>query len=241
MSLNLDSLSSSQLREAVAIAEELERRRKRRKLFDYFPDAGPLRRELYLKHLEFFRAGSQYRERGFMAANRIGKSEGAGGYETVVHLTGLYPEWWEGRRWDRPIRAWAAGDTNETTRNIIQSKMLGPIEDMGTGLVPGDCLLETRRKPGFPDAIESAAVRHKSGGISVVQFKSYVQGRKSFQGTEQDLIWLDEEPPADIYGECLIRTMTTDGMIICTFTPLEGITDVVKSFLPGGQIPKGHS
>jgi len=38
--------------------------------------------------------------------------------------------------------------------------------------------------------------------------KSYDQGRESFQGTEQHVIWLDEEPPLPIYVEALTRTMT---------------------------------
>ena len=55
---------------------------------------------------------------------------------------------------------------------------------------------------------------------------------KSFQGTEKDFIWLDEEPEMAIYSESLIRTMTTDGMILCTFTPLLGVSEVVLSFMP---------
>jgi hypothetical protein len=36
---------------------------------------------------------------------------GIGGFETTLHLTGDYPEWWEGRRFDHPIEAWVAGET----------------------------------------------------------------------------------------------------------------------------------
>jgi phage terminase large subunit-like protein len=75
----------------------------------------------------------------------------------------------------------------------------------------------------------------------VLGVKSYQQGRRSFEGTEQDLIWLDEEPPLDIYTECLVRTMTTDGLVMLTFTPLEGMSEVVLSFLPGGRIPQDES
>jgi len=66
-----------------------------------FPSTGPLRRELYPKHLEFFRAGAAHKERAFIAGNRCGKTV-AGGYETTLHLTGLYPDWWEGRRFACP-------------------------------------------------------------------------------------------------------------------------------------------
>jgi phage terminase large subunit-like protein len=75
------------------------------------------------------------------------------------------------------------------------------------------------------------AVRHASGGLSTLGLKSYQQGRGAFEGTEQDLVWLDEEPPLDVYVECLVRTMTTGGLVMVTFTPLEGMSDVVTSFL----------
>src|SRR3954453_10339902 len=88
-----------------------------------YPDDGPLRRELYPKHLKFFAAGRTAQERCMMAANRVGKTFGVGGYETALHLTGLYPDWWEGHRFAAPIAAWAAGDTSETTRDIVQSAL----------------------------------------------------------------------------------------------------------------------
>ncbi len=43
----------------------------------------------------------------------------------------------------------------------------------------------------------------------------------------------------DVYGECLIRTATTDGIIFLTFTPLAGMSDVVMSFLPEMQTQDG--
>ena len=46
------------------------------------------------------------------------------------------------------------------------------------------------------------------------------------------MIWLDEEPPADVYDECLLRLMTTNGLMLCTFTPLLGLSDVAMRFLP---------
>jgi hypothetical protein len=87
-----------------AIAAEL---RRRQSLFrTLFPDIGPHRRELYAKHMEFFRAGAGSKERLFMAANRVGKTI-AGAYEATCHLTGLYPDWWEGKRFDKPTDGWA--------------------------------------------------------------------------------------------------------------------------------------
>jgi phage terminase large subunit-like protein len=220
----------------AAIEAEFERRA-RNKISQYYPNTGPLRRELYPKQIEFFRAGIEHRERLLLAGNRTGKTEGVGAYEVTCHLTGRYPDWWEGRRFEKPIKAWAAGDTSKTVRDIIQEKMLGPVGQFGTGMIPGDALAHTVPKYGVPDAVEIVYVGHQSGENSILSLKSYDQRREAFQGTEQDVIWLDEEPPMDIYSECLLRTMTTNGVIILTFTPLQGLTELVLSFLPGGRLP----
>ncbi len=203
------------------------------------PGSTIYRRELYPKHLEFFKAGAIYRERCLMAANRVGKTLGGGGYETSCHLTGLYPDWWEGRRFTSPTRVWAAGRTNETTRDIIQATLLGEVAHRGArkvmsgvGVVPGALLGDPTWKQGVQDLVDTIKVRHVSGGWSSLGLKAYNQGRGSFEGTAQHVIWLDEEPPMDVYGECLIRTATTNGVIMLTFTPLEGMSQVVLQFMP---------
>ena len=186
-----------------------------------------------------------------MAANRVGKTEGAGGYETTCHLTGRYPRWWPGRRFPFPIQAWMAGKTNESTRDILQKKMFGDIvwEDAekrvtGTGMLPYEDIGDVTWKSH--DLIDTIAVKHHDrhgevDGWSTLGVKSYQQGRGSFEGTERHLIWLDEEPEGqegeNIYAECLTRTMITDGIILLTFTPLEGLSKVVLMFMPGGKAP----
>lgn len=229
-------MNPNEKRELLKLLEEKERRKKTRKLYSYYPEHGPLRRELYVKHNQFFEAGEKYRERLMLAANRVGKTEGVGGFETALHLTGNYPDWWKGRRFTKPISAWAAGDTGKTVREIIQFKLLGPFNDQGTGLIPKDLIVKTTPKQGIPEAIDTIYVKHASGGVSEISLKSYDQKRFSFQGTEKDLIWLDEEPPLDIYTECLLRTMTNNGLLMLTFTPLMGMSETVMSFLPNGQM-----
>lgn len=359
----------------LTMMDERLRRRTQRKLLTYYPDDGPLRRELYPRHCAFFRAGETYRQRLFLAANRIGKcitadsevetlagrqtvrallatgrpfgvwawdgtqrvrawasvpfrkpglhwcyrltmadgqtievadhhrilcvdgwrrlsellpqfglsplpslplacappivlsdnkiisvepigrkevydftvekyhnyiaadlihhnTEGVGLYELTLHATGRYPTWWQGRRFDRPIQGWAAGDTQKTVRDILQAKLFGPVNLIGTGVLPGEYIERTVRSHGVAEAIEAVHVRHVSGGTSKITLKSYEQRREAFQGTEQDVILLDEEPPLDIYTECLLRTATNNGMLMLTFTPLRGISDVVIAFLP---------
>jgi phage terminase large subunit-like protein len=103
-------------------------------------------------------------------------------------------------------------------------------------MIPGRQIVRIVPQPGVPDGVELVEVKHASGKVSRLGFKSFDQGRVSFQGTEQDFVWLDEEPPPDVYEECLTRTMTTGGLLLLTFTPLSGLSDVVMMFLPGGDI-----
>lgn len=242
--VDLTKLSTREQSELLALLDKIARDRFTNRIDTFYPDYGEFRRELYRKHLEFFAAGAEYRERCFMAANRIGKTEGAGAYETALHLTGQYPSWWKGRRFDRPVRGWAAGKTNETTRDIVQTKLLGKVVTRGdrkwldgTGMVRAACLDRPPLwKPGFPDLVDTVHVRHVSGEYSTIGLKSYQQGRGAFEGTEQDFVWFDEEPPLDCYAEALIRTMTTNGLIYITFTPLDGATETVLQFLPGSML-----
>lgn len=171
-----------------------------------------------------------------LAANRVGKTEGVGGYETTLHLIGWYPDWWEGKRFNHPVVAWASGEDGKSVRDSIQLKMMGPFSEQGTGLIPGDSLRKITPKSGVPEAVDTVYVKHASGGESRLVFKSYDQGREAYQSSEVDVIWNDEEPPLQIYTESLIRTMTTDGIVMNTFTPLKGMSDVVLLFLPGGKV-----
>ncbi len=206
-----------------------------------FPDAGSCRRELYKTHIDFINASAKHSQLAFVAANRTGKTF-TGAYIMTCHLTGDYPEWWQGIRYKNAIDAWAAGKTNQKTKEIVQKELLGPDNDIGSGMIPKDRIVRVKRKPGAGDAMETVEVRHVSGNISILEFKSYEQGRDGFEGTKQQVIWLDEEPrDARIYSECLMRLADPirPGIIYCTFTPLYGLSDVVLQFLPNGRHPPG--
>lgn len=222
--------------EFIALDAERTKRMRERKMLTYFPSSGPLSRGTYPKHLEFFAAGKTHLERAAIAANRVGKTT-MSAYETTLHLTGRYPEWWEGIRFDHPVEWWAASDTGETTRDILQLELMGKIDHLGTGMIPKEYLIgDPSRRRGVSDAIDTVRVRHISGGESSLAFKSYDQGREKFQGTKKHGISLDEEPDLGVYTECLTRLMSTtpgekDGTMLCTFTPLKGMSAVVLSFL----------
>lgn len=187
----------------------------------------------YPKQREFHDAGANFTERLLMAANRCGKTM-CGGAEISYHLTGLYPDWWVGRRYNRPVRGWVAGVTGESTRDVLQAMLVGTKADgYGTGMIPKDCLSKDKMTlaRGVSDLLDTVLVKHVSGGWSEVKFKSYERGQEKWQGDTLDFVWFDEEPPEDIYVEGYTRVITTNGFTMCTFTPLQGRSKVVERFL----------
>ena len=61
------------------------------------------------EHQKKFFATSNADRRGILAANRIGKTVSTC-FETAMHLTGQYPNWWTGKRFEKPITAMVAGE-----------------------------------------------------------------------------------------------------------------------------------
>lgn len=220
----LDWLHALSPTEQAALLIEATNELARFKLADYQP---------YAKQRDFHRMGADLsvRERLLVAGNQLGKTV-AGSFEAAMHLTGLYPEWWDGAVFDEPTTGWAASETSQGTRDTVQRLLLGPVGSWGTGAIPADQILEIKRAAhGVADAVETILVRHVTGGVSRITLKTYDQGRTRWQGETLDFVWFDEEPPQDIYIEGLTRTNATQGIVWVTFTPLKGMSDVVKRFL----------
>jgi phage terminase large subunit-like protein len=222
----------AELEKAVEIAREIRKRERYNRIEFYDP---------YPYQKNFHDTGGSANQRLLMAANRIGKSY-CGSAEMAYHLTGLYPKWWKGRKYRQPITAWCGGVSNETTRDIVQHELLGSPDDpdaFGSGTIPKNYIIKTERKPGVPNAKSMALIRHVSGGNSSLFFKAYEMGQEKWQGRSVDCIWLDEEPPRDIYSQAVTRTLDRQGMVYMTFTPENGMTETVASFL--NNIKPGQS
>lgn len=220
----LDWLDQLPAAERDALLAEAKAELARFKLADYQP---------YAKQREFHTLGADLavRERLLIAGNQLGKTV-AGSMECAMHLTGMYPDDWQGAVFNDPVTGWAASETSQGTRDTVQRLLLGPVGAWGTGSIPADRILKIQRAShGVADAVETILVRHESGGVSRVTLKTYDQGRERWQGETLDFVWFDEEPPEDIYIEGLTRTNATQGIVWVTFTPLKGMSDVVKRFL----------
>lgn len=223
-SLDLSRLSPQQKAELLPLLQAKVRFIEQNRLRYYAP---------YAKQREFHRAGAKYRERLFAAGNQLGKTR-AGAAEVAMHLTGNYPDWWEGRRFNKPTRWMAGSESAELTRKGVQRELLGAPEDRsawGTGMIPADAIVGHSMRQGVADAVASLTVKHVSGGNSVIQFASYDQGRSKWQADTLDGVWFDEEPPAGVYTEGITRTNATGGIILTTFTPLLGMSEVVMRFM----------
>lgn len=229
--LDLSRLTPAERRRMLELLTLRAKLKSENKLADYVP---------YAKQKMFHAVGGIYgvRERLLMAGNQLGKTYSAG-FEVAMHLTGKYPDWWEGKRWDRPTIGWASGITSESTRDNPQRILLGQPGDWGTGCIPAaDIISISRASHGVANAVDSIKVRHVSGGVSIVSFKAYEKGREKWQGPSLDFVWFDEEPPEDIYTEGLTRTNVgsngaegMSGIAFITFTPLLGMSNVVKRFV----------
>lgn len=208
----------SRLKEIVNALEEAARLRREDKLRFFTP---------YSKQKEFFDLGARYRQRVFLAGNKVGKTY-AGAFEIACHLTGLYPQWWQGKRFNHPVKIWAAGTTSLAVRDTIQEHLCGKagvVSDFGSGLIPKKCFVDTPSLArGITDAYDTLFVRHRTDGVddgvSTLSFKSYEQGRAKFQGAFIDVGWCDEDPEDErLYQEFLTR-LTGPGIMMVTFTPL---------------------
>jgi len=227
---------NNKLKELLETLEAIEQRRKFRKLDFYQP---------YPKQEEFHALGARCRERLLMAGNQQGKTY-SGAAEVAIHMTGEYPEWWEGRRFTKPVKFWVAGETSALVRDQPQALLCGTpgvVDDAGTGLVPKVSLKDVSLARGVTDAFDTIQVIHKTDGIedgiSTAVFKSYEQGRQKFQSATLDGLWLDEEPDEEIYQECLARITATDGLLFMTFTPLKGRSKVVIRFMDEASEDRG--
>ena len=215
-------MDNETLAQAIKIAKELERRKATNRIDDYDP---------YDYQKKFHNTLAQ--QRLLMAGNRVGKSF-CGAMEVAYHATGKYPSWWAGKRFNRPVRCWAGGVSNETTRDVCQKELVGQPDDptaKGTGSIPLDDIGTTVRKAGVPNAINSVVIKHKTGGYSRVGFKAYEMGKEKWMGESVDVIWLDEEPPQGIYSQALTRTADKGGIVFMTFTPEQGMTETVAQFI----------
>lgn len=236
MTVALPSLSKQQKIERIMLLEEKQRRLKARSaIIDYS--------NLYGWQRRFNAATAEYHSCMLMAGNQVGKSR-TGCIIDAFHLTGEYPEGWEGHRFTKPTVCWLLGYSGEKTRDLLQAKLFGRLngQQFEGGYIPADKIIDYKSMQGTTGAAREVRVKHVSGGYSVCQFWSYSQGQHALMGDVVDWYHIDEEPrDKAIYPQVLTRTINGDqgrgGRGILTFTPENGRTELVVQFMdkPGSS------
>jgi len=212
-------------RERLSKLEELKKLTNEARLLTYKP---------YSKQLRFHELGT--RERCLFKGNRTGGTYCAA-HEVAMHLTGFYPDWWRGVRFNKAVRWGVGSETGDLLKKGPQPALFGTWEAVGTGAIPKALLvLPPRMSRGVPDGIDTLQVRHCTNGVpdgtlSAVLFMSYADGRAKWASDNWDGVWFDEEPELDVYSEGVTRTNTTVGPVLFTLTPLKGVSDVVMRFM----------
>lgn len=233
-----NAASIYELQRLTELVDVYQRNEDRSGFHKWFQKDTPYSIERLPKHLALFNSTADYREVLMLGGNRCGKSR-SGATVAAILATGQYPDWWDGIRFNHPVHIWAAGKTGQTTRDTVQDALMGPPGAWGTGAIPADCIGATKARAGIPNGLDTIEVKHVSGGISTIGFKSYDQDPQSFYGTAKHLVWLDEPCPELVYNESLIRTMTTNGRILHTITPKEGLTRLLADFLSNCDLLEG--
>lgn len=203
-------------------------------------DAGKLKRlwlSMYEWQRRFNAATKDHRVCALIAGNQTGKTRTAAGID-AIHLTGDYPEDWDGHVFDGAPLCWLLGYSAEKTRDLLQHKLFGRLNNstFDGGLIPADRIIDYKSMTGTSGACREVRVKHKSGGIAVCQFWSYSQGQHALMGDVVDWFHIDEEPEdQEIFPQVLTRTLNGDrgrgGRGILTFTPENGKTQLVCKFM----------
>lgn len=232
---------NNKLRELNEKLNLLDSYRKYHQLEFLYPDSGPMSREGYEKHLEFFKASTDHRYRLISGGNGTGKTY-ALAYEIAIHATGLYPHWWEGKQLKKPRSIWIIAESGKTFKESLQKYLVGHAGDeVGTGFIPKHTIEDYSALEGVPGAVGTLIIRHAKGHLVTLSVKTYDTPVKNLQGANIEFAAFDEEPPKPIYDEIIMRTRGSKtkepGIVAIASTPTKGITDTVLNFLPNGKYP----
>lgn len=192
----------------AALKCEQKKRRAENILFDYNA------KKKHRKQLAFHRC--KKRNRWVFGGNRSGKTE-CGAVECIWILRGIHPY----RKNRKDVFGWAVSLSAQVQRDVAQAKIL---KYLPKSWIEDITMISGRRDSPAGGVIDQIKIKNVFGGISTLGFKSCDQGREKFQGSSLDFVWFDEEPPRDIYEECLMRVMDKRGDIFGTMTPLKGKT-----------------
>lgn len=193
----------------LKIENELKNRQSNQKLLNY--NSGEVK---HLKQLEFHKCPKK--NRWVFGGNRSGKTE-CGAVESIYMARGIHPY----RENRKDVFGWVVSLSQQVQRDVAQAKIL---DYLNKSWIEDVTMLSGKKDSLKYGVIDQIIIKNVFGGRSVIGFKSCDQGREKFQGSSLDFVWFDEEPPKDVYDECLMRVLDKKGDIFGTMTPLKGLT-----------------
>lgn len=148
---------------------------------------------------------SDARGRLVIGGNRSGKTV-AGAAEAVMRLCGMHEHYNKHRT---PIRGRAVGvDFDKGVNQIMMPEI--------ARWMPPSMLINGSWEASYSRGDRVLTLENGS----TLEFMSYDQDVDKFAGTSRHFVWFDEEPPEDIFNECLARLIDTGGDWWLTMTPL---------------------
>jgi phage terminase large subunit-like protein len=145
-------------------------------------------------------------EKLYIGGNRSGKTVGAVA-EDIYWLTGTHPFRTDLPR--PPIRGRiVAVDIEDGVKKIVLPEL--------AKWTPQSFLINGSWEDSYDK--QSRTLTLNNG--SFVELMSYEQDVEKFAGTSRHFVHFDEEPPKDIYDECLMRLVDTNGSYWIAMTPL---------------------
>jgi len=153
---------------------------------------------------------SQSVGRQFIGGNRSGKTV-AGAVELINMMRGVDP--FKPVKFEPPVAVRAVGvDFLDGVDKIMLPEI--------ARWTPPSML----KNGSWEDSYSKAARTLTYTNGSTCDFMSYEQSIEKFAGTSRNGIWFDEEPPKDIFDECLMRLIDVGGRWWISETPVEGMT-----------------
>jgi phage terminase large subunit-like protein len=142
----------------------------------------------------------------YIGGNRSGKTVG-GGTEAVMRLTGKHRY-----RSDLPI-------------GVVRGRMVTVDIEEGIKKIAIPEILKWMPSRYLQDGSWDKSYDKQSRTLTLtngssLEFMSYEQAVEKFAGTSRHFVWFDEEPPKEIFSECMMRLVDTDGDWWITMTPL---------------------
>ena len=192
---NLEEIPDSELDSMLEVLEDVAQM----SLLDYIPHS---------KQLEFHSAPNKIR---FMCGgNRSGKTE-SGVWEGVAHATGDYPDWY-------PQEKRLLGANRGRVVVTDFQKGASVYEEKLWKYLPKDRVKSIKRT--MRGALEKIEVKHKSGGISVIEMLTHEQDDMVFESWSGHWAHFDEPPPRNKFIATLRGLIDFKGRVWLTLTPL---------------------